>query len=678
LPVKGVKKKPGSGLTNTTLKSFYRNLLLTRQMDQKMLTMLKQGKSFFHIGCSGHEAVQTAFAYAMQPGYDWAYPYYRDLAFVLQYGVTIEEVFLNFLARAEDPSSGGRQMSNHYGHRKQRIVTQSSPTGTQYLQAVGCALGAKKEGKDEVVYVSSGEGTTSQGDFHEALNWATRDKLPVIFLIQNNKYAISVPVEDQLAGSSIYKIGSGYQGLNRFKVDGTDFFKSYDVALKAVELARSAKGPSLIEADTIRLLPHSSSDSQIKYRSKEELENDQKNDPIPKFETYLLHENILTEKEIESLKIQIKKEIDLAAEAMDKMAHPDPQTVEHYLFAPEDKNTDLKYGSGPHSGEKTVLVDAINHALKEEMARDDKVILFGQDVADGKGGVFTATSGISTMFGQERCFNAPLAESSIVGVATGLAVRGLKPVVEIQFGDYIWTAMMQIRNELSTIRWRSNNNWSSPVIIRVPVGGYIHGGLCHSQNIEAFFSHIPGLKIVYPCQADDAKGLLKTAIRGNDPVIFLEHKGLYRQSYAAAPEPDENYLVPIGSGIVRREGTDATVITYGALVQKSMEAARLLANDGYDIEVLDIRTIAPLDTELILNSVKKTNKVLVTHEDSQFQGFGAEIAAQIAEFSFEHLDAPVQRLGGKDIPIGFSPVLEDHTLPQNKDVLEKLKVLLEY
>jgi 2-oxoisovalerate dehydrogenase E1 component len=678
LPVKGVKNKPGSGLTNTTLKSFYRNLLLTRQMDQKMLTMLKQGKSFFHIGCSGHEAVQTAFAYAMQPGYDWAYPYYRDLAFVLQYGVTIEEIFLNFLARAEDPSSGGRQMSNHYGHRKQRIVTQSSPTGTQYLQAVGCALGAKKEGKDEVVYVSSGEGTTSQGDFHEALNWATRDKLPVIFLIQNNKYAISVPVEDQLAGSSIYKIGAGYEGLNRFKVDGTDFFKSYEVALKAVELARSAEGPSLIEADTIRLLPHSSSDSQIKYRSKEELENDQKNDPIPKFETYLVHEKILTEKEIEALKIQIKKEIDLAAEAMDKKAHPDPQTVEHYLFAPQDKNADLQYTSGPHSGEKIVLVDAINHALKEEMARDDKVFLFGQDVADGKGGVFTATSGISTMFGKERCFNAPLAESSIVGVATGLAVRGLKPVVEIQFGDYIWTAMMQIRNELSTIRWRSNNNWSSPVVIRVPVGGYIHGGLCHSQNIEAFFSHIPGLKIVYPCQADDAKGLLKAAIRGNDPVIFLEHKGLYRQSYAASAEPDENYLVPIGKGIIRREGTDATVVTYGALVQKSMEAARLLATDGYEIEVIDIRTIAPLDTELILNSVKKTNKVLVTHEDSQFQGFGAEIAAQIAELSFEHLDAPVQRLGGKDIPIGFSTVLEDHTLPQNKDVLEKLKVLLEY
>jgi 2-oxoisovalerate dehydrogenase E1 component len=324
------------------------------------------------------------------------------------------------------------------------------------------------------------------------------------------------------------------------------------------------------------------------------------------------------------------------------------------------------------------MVDAINHALKEEMSRDEQILLFGQDVADGKGGVFTATSGISSMFGAERCFNAPLAESSIVGVATGLAVRGLKPVVEIQFGDYIWTAMMQIRNELSTIRWRSNNNWACPVIIRVPVGGYIHGGLCHSQNIEAFFSHIPGLHILYPSQADDAKGLLKSAIRGNDPVLFLEHKGLYRQSYAATSEPDEDYLVPIGKGIIRRDGSDVTIVTYGALVQKSLEAARILSKEGFEVEVIDIRTIAPLDTHLIQKSVKKTNKVLVTHEDSQFQGFGAEIAAQIAEFSFEHLDAPVQRLGGKDLPVGFSPVLEDNTLPQNKDVLEKLRQLVQY
>jgi 2-oxoisovalerate dehydrogenase E1 component len=312
------------------------------------------------------------------------------------------------------------------------------------------------------------------------------------------------------------------------------------------------------------------------------------------------------------------------------------------------------------------------------MSLNDRTYLFGQDVADGKGGVFTATSGISTTFGADRCFNAPLAESSIVGVAIGMAVRGLKPIIEIQFGDYIWTAMMQIRNELSTIRWRSNNHWSCPVIIRVPVGGYIHGGLCHSQNIESFFSHIPGIKIVYPSQADDAKGLLKAAIRGEDPVLFLEHKGLYRQSFAATPEPDENYLLPTGKGTVRRQGHDVTVVTYGALVQKSMEAARILASEGYEIEVIDIRSIVPLDMTLILDSVKKTNKVLIAHEDSLFQGFGAEIAAQVAEQAFEHLDAPVQRLAGKHLPIGFSPVLEDHTLPQTDDLLKHLQRLLDY
>ena len=363
---------------------------------------------------------------------------------------------------------------------------------------------------------------------------------------------------------------------------------------------------------------------------------------------------------------------------MDKKDHPDPKSVYDFIFAPDEDKAEIIIDREPERGNRVVLVDAINHALKEEMSRDKNILLFGQDVADGKGGVVTATSGISSMFGEERCFNAPLAESSIVGVAIGLAVRGLKPVVEIQFGDYIWTAMMQIRNELSTIRWRSNNEWACPVIIRVPVGGYIHGALCHSQNIEAFFSHIPGLKILYPSRADDAKGLLKAAIRGNDPVLFLEHKGLYRQSYAAAEEPDEEYLVPIGRGIIRREGTDATVVTYGALVQKSLEAARVLSKEGFEIEVIDIRTIAPLDTNLILNSVKKTNKVLITHEDSQFQGFGSEIAAQIAEFVFEHLDAPVQRLGGKNVPIGFSPILEENTLPQNKDVLEKLRQLLNY
>lgn len=655
--------------------NFYRNMVTSRMMDDKMLIMLKQGKSFFHIGAAGHEAIQTAAAFVLKPGYDWAYPYYRDLAFVLQYGVSLKEVFLNFLAKESDPSSGGRQMSNHYGHRKLRIVTQSSPTGTQYLQATGCALGAVKEKKDEVIYVSSGEGTTSQGDFHEALNWATRDKLPVIFVIQNNKYAISVPIEEQTAGKSIYSLGAGYNGLNRFKLDGTDVFESYKIMQKASALARSGKGPSLIEAETVRLFPHSSSDSQKKYRSLEELEKDKTKDPIIILEKYFLKNSIISMDEINSIKTQIKKIVDEAADSAESENNPSKESINLFLFS-DKKN---KYSpTQSNTGDKIVLVDAINHTLKEEMAKNENMYIFGQDVADGKGGVFTATTGISSHFGKDRCFNAPLAESSIIGVAIGMAVRGLKPVIEIQFGDYIWTGMMQIRNELATIRWRSFGEWSCPVVIRVPVGGYIHGGLCHSQNIESFFAHIPGLNIVYPSRADDAKGLLRTAIQSDDPVLFLEHKGMYRQSFAIAEEPDENYLLPFGQAKIRREGTDATVITYGYLVQKSIDAAKEIEKEGFNIEIIDIRTINPLDKDCILNSIKKTNKVLIAHEDSLFHGFGAEIAAQIAEFAYEYLDAPIKRLGAKDVPVGFSPILEEATLPQTEDIKVALKNLLEY
>jgi 2-oxoisovalerate dehydrogenase E1 component len=443
-------------------------------------------------------------------------------------------------------------------------------------------------------------------------------------------------------------------------------------------LVRGGRGPALIEANTVRLLAHSSSDADKKYRSELDIKKDRLLDPIPKLETWLLKQKMLNDREIADIRLTIKNEIDQAAEEAEQMPLPQKETVTHFIFNPNP----LKNTAGHHRpvdpAQNIVLVDAINHALREEMSRNDRMFIFGQDVADGKGGVFTATSGLSSKFGPLRCFNAPLAESSIVGVAIGMAVRGLKPVVEIQFGDYIWTAMMQIRNELTTIRWRSNNSWTCPVVIRVPVGGYIHGGLCHSQNIEGFFSHMPGLKIVYPAMADDAKGLLKYAIRSEDPVLFLEHKGLYRQSYAAAPEPAEDYLLPFGQAKICLEGKDATVVTYGALLQKSLEAARILKQQGLDIEVIDIRTIVPLDLETIRTSVKKTSKVLVAHEDSLFQGFGAEIAAQIAEFSFEHLDAPVKRLAGKDTPIGFSPVLENTILPQTTDIVTALQNLLSY
>ncbi len=671
-------QKKISGLQKESLLNMYRNMVTSRHLDHKMLIMLKQGKSFFHIGAAGHEAVQTAAAFAMQPGYDYAFPYYRDLSFVLQFGVTPKEIMLNFLAKEADPSSGGRQMPNHYGHQKQHIISQSSPTGTQYLQAVGVAMAARKKGLDEVVYASSGEGTTSQGDFHEALNWASREKLPVIFVIQNNRYAISVPVADQMAGGSVYKLTAGYKGLNRYKVDGTDFMASYKVLKKAVEDARLGRGPALIEADTVRLFPHSSSDSQKKYRPAHELEEDSKQDPIPKFEAYLIDQGLSTKDELEQINAQCKELVEIAADEAEAAADPQPDRLSDFIFAPEEENTALQFSTEEPKGDKVVLVDAINHALKEEMRRDEHMYIFGEDVGGNKGGVFTATTGIAAEFGKERCFNSPLAESSVIGVAIGMALHGMRPVVEIQFGDYIWTAMMQIRNELSSMRWRSYNYWKAPVVVRVPVGGYIHGGLCHSQNIESFFAHIPGLKIAYPSNAADAKGLLKTAIRGNDPVLFLEHKGLYRQSYAAASEPDADYMLPFGKAVVKRSGSDVTVVTWGALVQKSMEAARRLEKEGVTVEVVDIRTVNPLDMEAIIESVKKTGKVLVAHEDTRFQGFGAEIAAQIADQAFEYLDGPVQRLAGTDTPIPYSPVLEEAALPQTADIEKAIRDLAAY
>ena len=653
----------------------YTTMSIARHLDEKMLIMLKQGKSFFHIGGSGHEAAQLAAAKSLISGKDYSYPYYRDLSFVLGMGMSVQQIMDNFLARASDVCSGGRQMPQHYGYADKRIVSQSSPTGTQFLQAVGTAMGSKLEGKDEVVYVSSGEGTTSQGDFHEALNWASREKLPVIFCIEDNKFAISVHLSQQTSGS-VYDMVAGYINLERADVDGTDFFQTYLAFQKAVKRARAFEGPTCIVTEVVRLLPHSSSDDQTKYRSKEELTVDRTRDPILRMEEQLLSLGILTKEKIQSIHESIHQHVDQAAVDAEAKEMAKAETAQQFLFSPvKDRNV---YEVSVPSGPRIVLVDAINHALKEEMQRDEKILVFGQDVEDGKGGVFTTTKGISTQFGHSRCFNSPLAESSIIGTAIGLAVRGFKPVVEIQFGDYIWTAMMQIRNELATMRYRSNNHWSAPVVIRVPVGGYIHGALCHSQSIDGYFVHLPGIQVVYPSNAADAKGLLKTACRLDDPVIFMEHKGMYRQGYAASPEPNSDYLLPFGKASVKRTGSDITMITWGALVQKGLEAAKVLAQDGISVEVIDIRTLVPLDMNCIFNSVKKTGKVLIAHEDNLTNGFGAEIAARIASEAFELLDAPIGRVAAKDCHIPYSWSLESEILPQDKDVVAALTKLAAY
>ena len=560
-------------------------------------------------------------------------------------------------------------MPQHFGHKKLNIVSQSSPTGTQYLQATGAAFALNKNNENGIVYVSSGEGTTSQGDFHEALNWSSRVKAPVIFHIENNGYAISVPIDEQTSGGSIYKISSGYENLHRIKIDGTDYFESLIAFNSACDRARKGLGPTLIESMVVRLLPHSSSDDHRKYRLEKDINSDKKNDPLEKFKHVCIKNNILSKNDFLKLEKSISDEIDEDALWAEKQNDPEDSTLN--LFVEEKKfDSDIVLKEND-----VVLVDAINHAMDEELEFNDKMLVFGQDVAGGKGGVFTATKGLTDKFGEDRVFNSPLAESSIIGTAIGLATLGYKPVVEIQFGDYIWTSMMQIRNELATMNYRSNGDWQCPVVVRVPVGGYIHGSLCHSQSIDGYFTHLPGIMIAYPSNAADAKGLLKAACRMNNPVLFFEHKGLYRQGYASSKEPDKDYFLNFGKGKIVQNGSSLTIVTWGALVQKSIDASR---QSGESVEIIDLRTLYPLDLDLIIESLKKTNRLIVVHEDNLTGGYGGEIVSLINENAFELLDAPVKRVASKDLPVAYSSVLEDQILVQTEWIVKMIKEIIKY
>jgi len=663
------------GFQKKELLHVYENMVLSRMLDEKMAILLRQGKGFFHMACSGHEAAQTAAAFNLRSAKDWFYPYYRDSAFTVGLGMTAKDHLLAFFAKSDDPSSGGRQMPHHYGKRDLNIVTQSSPTGTQYLQAVGCAMACKLNKKKEVVYVSSGEGTTSQGDFHEALNWSSREKLPVIFHIQDNDYAISVHISEQISGESIFSMVSGYQHLARFDVDGSDYFETHLAFKKAIDRARKGMGPAVIVSHVDRLKPHSSSDDHLKYRTKKEITEMEKNDPIKKFTDECIVNKIIKIEELDKLDKKLKNQVENDADWAESKDHPDSASATNHIYSGNspDCDSDLKI-----INDNTVFVDAINHALAEEMDRNKKMIIYGQDIADPKGGVFTATKGLTDTYGKDRVFNSPLAESSIIGSAIGLATVGYKPVVEIQFGDYIWTAMMQIRNELATIRYRSNNAWSCPAVIRVPVGGYIHGGLCHSQSIDGYFIHMPGIYIAYPSNASDAKGLLKMACRMDDPVIFMEHKSLYRQSYASSPEPDDEYLIPFGKSKIIQKGSELTIITWGAMVQSSIDAVNDLDFDEDIIEIIDLRTLNPLDFSSIQASIEKTGKALIVYEDNLTNGPGAEISSLISDHCFEMLDGPIRRVASKDSPVPYNMYLEENVLPQVEDIKETLIELLEY
>ena len=650
---------------------------LTRFMDDKMGKLVRQNKgATFQLSVNGHELIGAVSALALHAGTDWGFPYYRDRAFAIGLGCSLVDILGSFLARDTLHHSGGRMMPEHFSQTDLRIPCQSSCVGSQFLQAVGTAKSALLRKTQEVVYVSGGDGSTSQGDFHEMLNFACLHKLPLIAVIQDNGWAISVPVTDQTAGGSIAKMARGYEGLSVFEIDGCDYVQTSSALNEAVAKARLGEGPSLIVAKVPRLGPHSSSDDPKKYRCETNVVRDQLRDPIPRFEQWLIDQGYLVLEELEVLRRRHFHMIEEAALAADAIPFPDRAEASDRVFKPFTVPPQKESASG----ESIVIMDAINHALIEEMERDEGVVVFGQDVAKGKGGVFGITRSLTDRFGINRCFNTPLAESTIVALAIGLSFDGMhKPVAEIQFADYSWTGMNQLFNELASIHYRSNGQWNCSVVIRMPYGGYIQGGPYHSQSTEAFLCHCPGLKVVIPSNAADAKRLLKTAIRDPNPVVFLEHKALYRQRlFCARPETDAEELLPFGQANIVRSGTDLTIAAWGMMVGMAVEAADSLAKEGISVEVIDLRTLVPLDFATILASVQKTGKFLVVHEAPRNCGFGAELAARVAEEAFSYLDAPVRRVGGKDCPVPYCKDLEEEVLPQNADLEQAIRALASY
>ena len=711
------------GLTPQHLIEIYRLMYQSRKIDDREIMLKRQQKIFFQISGAGHEALLVAAGILLRPGYDWFYPYYRDRALCLALGNTPYEQLLQAVGAADDPASGGRQMPSHWGNRKLNIVTGSSPTGTQFLQAVGCAeagryfnrhpdatekrTGDYSEFKDvvfhgdEVVYVSSGDGTTSQGEFWESLSTASNLKLPMLFVIEDNEYAISVPVEVNTPGGNISKVVRGFPNFHFAEVDGTDLLASYAAMKTAIDYVRAGKGPAFVHGHVIRPYSHSLSDDEKLYRPESERKLEVERDPVTRFRAFLLGEGILDEAALHELELDLTDDVQDAADQSVAAAFPKPGTYLDYLYSPDLDPTSHEFETDPirpslpakpAGGEKT-MADLINSCLKDEMNRDQRIVVFGEDVADcsreeylrdkqvkGKGGVFKLTGGLQTAFGSDRVFNSPLAEANIIGRATGMATRGMKPVVEIQFFDYIWPAMHQLRNELPTIRWRSNNGFSCPLVIRVAIGGYLTGGaIYHSQCGESIFTHTPGMRVVFPSNALDANGLLRTAIRCDDPVLFLEHKRLYRETYGRALYPGPDYMVPFGKAKVVRLGHDLTVVTYGAVVPRALQAAQKMEREhNVSVELIDLRTLNPYDWEAIANSVSKTHRVLVAHEDTLSWGYGAEIAARIADELFDSLDAPVKRVAAKDTFVAYQPQVEDEILPQASDLYNAMLKLAGY
>lgn len=699
---------------------FYRLMYLSRRTDDREILLKRQQKIFFQVSCAGHEALLVAAGLAMKPGYDWFYPYYRDRAISLALGNTVEEQLLQAVGAADDPASGGRQMPSHWTSKRLNIVSQSSSTATQCLQAVGCAEAGRyftqhpeaaekpavgtvdyrayKDVEfhgDEVTYVSIGEGSTSQGEFWESLNTASNSKLPVLYVIEDNGYAISTPVEANTPGGNISRLIANFPNFHFIEVDGTDAAASYAAMVEAVAYCRAGNGPAVVHGHVVRPYSHSLSDDERLYRSDEELKADEKRDPILKMQMWLLREGILNEEGLKELERKVDEEVQHASDRALAAVLPQAthEAILRYQYSedlkPTDPHFDVPAEPTADDTERT-MADLINTCLRDEMRRDERIVIFGEDVADatrdkalregkikGKGGVFKLTHGLQKEFGNDRVWNSPLAEANITGRAIGMATRGMKPVVEIQFFDYIWPAMHQMRNELSVMRWRSNGAFSCPLVMRVPIGGYLTGGsIYHSQSGESIFTHTPGVRVVMPSNALDALGLLRTAIRCDDPVLFLEHKRLYRETFGRAAYPGPNYSIPFGKAKVVREGKDLSVITYGAVVPRALQAAQRIEREkGVSVEIVDLRSLSPYDWEAIAESVKKTNKVIVAHEDMLSWGYGAEIAARIGDELFHDLDGPVRRVGAMDTFVAYQPLLEDVILPQPERLFDAMAEL---
>jgi len=691
-------------LSRDELLAAYRTMLLSRKIDDKEIQLKHHSQAFFQISGAGHEAVLVAAGSHLRGGYDWFFPYYRDRALCLTIGVTPLDMLLASVGAQGDPASGGRQMPSHWGHTRFNIPSQSSATATQCLHAVGCAeagvLYQRVTGipdreshvhDDEVTYLSMGDGATSEGEFWESLNTACTKNLPILYLVEDNGYAISVPVEVQTPGGDISRLVEHFPGLRTFRCDGTDYLASHRTLGDAVAHVRNRRSPAFVHAAVIRPYSHSLSDDEKLYKSTSEREAEARRDPLLRMRHFLKAQGLATDADLADILASVEREVNAAAEQALAAPKPEPETATLYVFSPDVDPSSSAFATEPQpQGAPETMVATINATLRDEMARDPRIIVFGEDVADasreevlasvtGKGGVFKVTHGLQRLYGSDRVFNSPLAEANIIGRGVGMALRRLKPVVEIQFFDYIWPAFMQIRDEMAMMRYRSSNNWSCPMVIRVPIGGYLRGGApYHSQSGVAIFAHTPGIRIVFPSNAQDAGGLLRTAIRCDDPVLFLEHKHLYRQTYNKSPYPGSEYMIPFGKAAVAREGSDVVIFTWGALVQRSLLAAQQAERDGIHAAVIDLRTIIPYDWETIAAYTQKTSRVVVVHEDQLTCGFGAEIAARISQELFEYLDAPVTRVASLDCPVAYAPVLEDTILPGSADVLQAIRTIVAY